>query len=69
MKGAGIMKITVSGKNMEITEALRSAAEEKLSKLDRYFNPNVEAHVTFKVEKNKSVSKAKQVIEVTIPFN
>jgi putative sigma-54 modulation protein len=68
-KGAGIMKITVSGKNMEITEALRSAAEEKLSKLDRYFNPNVEAHVTFKVEKNKSVSKAKQVIEVTIPFN
>ncbi len=69
MKGAGIMKITVSGKNMEITGALRSAAEEKLSKLDRYFNPNVEAHVTFKVEKNKSVSKAKQVIEVTIPFN
>jgi putative sigma-54 modulation protein len=63
------MKITVSGKNMEITDALRGAAEEKLSKLDRYFNPNVEAHVTFRVEKNKSVQKAKQVIEVTIPFN
>jgi len=63
------MKITVRGKNVEITDALRSAAEEKLSKLDRYFNPNVEAHVTFRVEKNRSVQKAKQVIEVTIPFN
>ena len=46
MKGAGIMKITVSGKNMVMTEALKSAIEDKLSKLDRYFNPNVEAHVT-----------------------
>jgi putative sigma-54 modulation protein len=69
MKGAGIMKITVSGKNMVMTEALKSAIEDKLSKLDRYFNPNVEAHVTLRVEKNKSVSKAKEVIEVTIPFN
>ncbi|MGE5628713.1 MAG: ribosome hibernation-promoting factor, HPF/YfiA family [Solirubrobacterales bacterium] len=63
------MKITVSGKNMEITPALRGAVEKKLSKLERFFNPNVEAHVTFSVEKNKSLQKSKQVIEVTIPFN
>ncbi len=63
------MKITVSGKNMEITAALRSTVEKKLSKLERYFNPNVEAQVTFSVEKNRSMNKTKQVIEVTIPFN
>lgn len=69
MKGAGNMRITVSAKNMEITDALRSTVEKKLSKLERYFNPNVEAQVTFSVEKNKSVQKTKGVIEVTIPFN
>lgn len=63
------MKITVSGKNMDITSALRSVVEKKLSKLDRYFNPNVEAQVTFSVERNKSLQKNRQVIEVTIPFN
>lgn len=69
MKGADVMKITVSGKNMEITGALKDAVERKLSKLERYFNPNVEAQVTLRVEKNKSMQKSKQVIEVTIPFN
>jgi putative sigma-54 modulation protein len=69
MKGAGNMRITVSGKNMEITDALRSTVEKKFSKLERYFNPEVEAHVRFRVEKNKSVSKIKEIIEVTIPFN
>lgn len=69
MKGAGIMKIKVSGKNMEITDALRNTVEKKLSKLDRYFDPNVEAQVMFRVERNRSLQKARQVIEVTIPFN
>jgi len=57
------MKITVSGKNIEVTNALRSAVEKKLTKLDRYFNPNVEAHATL------SVQKARKIIEITIPFN
>jgi putative sigma-54 modulation protein len=57
------MKITVSGKNMEVTNALRNAVEKKLLKLDKYFNPDVEAHATLSFQKNR------QIIEVTIPFN
>ncbi|KAJ48755.1 putative sigma-54 modulation protein [Clostridium tetanomorphum] len=57
------MRITVAGKNIEITNALRGVVEKKLEKLDKYFNPDVEAHATLSVQKNR------QIIEVTIPFN
>lgn len=57
------MKITVSGKNIQVTGALKSAVEKKISKLDKYFNPDVEAHATLSVQRNR------HTIEVTIPFN
>ena len=57
------MKITVTGKNIVITDALKNAVVKKLSRLDKYFNPDVEAHATLSVQKNR------QKIEVTIPFN
>ncbi|WP_234122297.1 ribosome hibernation-promoting factor, HPF/YfiA family [Clostridium hydrogenum] len=57
------MKITVSGRNVEITSGLRQSIEKKLSKLEKYFKPEVEAHVTLSVQKNR------QIVEVTIPFN
>lgn len=56
------MKIIISGKNMEITSALRNVVEKKLQKLDRYFNPELKMHATLSVTKNR------QTIEVTIPF-
>lgn len=56
------MRITVSAKNMDLTNALKNVVEKKLSKLDRYFDPLVEARATLSVEKNR------QTIEVTIPF-
>lgn len=55
------MRITISGKNIDITEGLRTAIEEKLSKLDKYFNEDTDAYVTMSVEKSR------QKIEVTIP--
>lgn len=57
------MKISVMAKNIELTKALKETVEKKLSKLEKYFNPNVEAHATLSVQKNR------QIIEVTIPFN
>ncbi|MGV8146889.1 MAG: ribosome hibernation-promoting factor, HPF/YfiA family [Alkaliphilus sp.] len=57
------MKITVSGKNVAVTSALRNTTESKLLKLDKYFSKEVEAKVTLSVEKNR------QIIEVTIPIN
>ena len=55
------MKITITGKNIELTEGLKEAVEERLSKLEKYFAPETEAHVTLSVEKER------QKIEVTIP--
>lgn len=56
------MNITVSGKNIEITPALRNVVEKKVSKLEKYFKPHIEAHATLSVEKNR------QIIEITIHF-
>ncbi|MCX7841926.1 MAG: ribosome-associated translation inhibitor RaiA [Clostridia bacterium] len=57
------MKFIVSGKNLEVTDALKEKAVKKLSKLEKFFNPGTEVHVTMSVEKNR------HIIEVTIPFN
>ena len=56
------MKITITGKNIELTDGLKAAVEEKLSRLDRYFAKDTVAHVTLSVEKER------QKIEVTIPI-
>ena len=55
------MKFTIVGKNIDITEGLKSAVEDKIGKLERYFTPDTEVHVTLSVEKDR------QKIEVTIP--
>jgi putative sigma-54 modulation protein len=57
------MKITITAKNVELTAALRNIVEKKISKLERFFDPEIEAHATLSVE------KARHKIEVTIPFN
>ena len=56
------MNLVISGKNIDITEGLRSAVEEKIGKLERYFNEDTDVHVTMSTEKNR------QKIEVTIPM-
>ena len=57
------MKITLRGKNIEITEAIEEKVSEKLSKLDKYFivSENVEAKVLVRTYPYG------QKIEVTIP--
>ena len=57
------MKVTVIAKNIELTPALKEMVEKKISKLEKYFGPNVEARATLSVQKNR------QRVEVTIPFN
>ena len=56
------MKITISGKNIDVTEGLRAAVEDKLSKLEKYFTPDTICNVTLSVEKER------QKMEVTIPM-
>jgi ribosome hibernation promoting factor len=45
------MNIFVNGRHLEITPALKSYAEEKLTKFDRYLSEITEATVTLSVEK------------------
>lgn len=57
------MKVTVIGKNINVTPALKEIVEKKISKMERYFSPDVEARATLSVQRNR------QIVEVTIPFN
>lgn len=55
------MRFIITGRNINITEGLKSAVEDKLGKLEKYFKPDTIVNVTLSVEKDR------QKIEVTIP--
>lgn len=55
------MKYIITGRNLDVTDSLRTAIYEKIGKLERYFSPDTEVHVTLSVQKDS------QKIEVTIP--
>ena len=55
------MRITITGRNIELTSGIKEAVEDKLSKLEKYFKPDTDVNVTLSVEKER------QKIEVTIP--
>lgn len=54
------MQLSVKGRNLEITPAIRAYAEEKLSRLTRYLENIVSMHVVL------SVNKHRQITEVTL---
>lgn len=56
------MRYIITGRNIEVTEGLKSAVYDKIGKLEKYFLQDTEIHVTFSVEKER------QKIEVTIPL-
>jgi len=56
------MRITITGRNIELTDGIKAAVEKGLAKLDRYFTPDTDVNVTLSVEKER------QKIEVTIPI-
>lgn len=57
------MKITVRGKGIQITNALKQHVEKRLGRMEKYFIDETEAQVTLTVEKDR------HVVEVTIPVN
>lgn len=52
MKGEYLMQITVKGKNVDVTEALRAYAEQKVTKMSRYSDSIISADVTFSTERS-----------------
>ena len=50
------MKIKITGKELEITEAISDYVEKKLSRIDKYFEES-EAEVTVRTEKNDQIAE------------
>lgn len=60
-----MIKFSIRGENLEVTDALRSYVEEKIAKIEKYFNEDQElnAKVNLKVYREKTAK-----VEVTIPI-
>ena len=60
-----MFRFEIHGENLTITDAIRNYIEDKIGKLERYFNnvPNAIAHVKVKTYQNSATK-----IEVTIPL-
>lgn len=56
------MIVKVTGRNIDISDAVRDQVEKKLSKLDKMFKRETEAYVTF------STQKKDYIVEITIPI-
>ena len=56
------MNYIISGKNIEVTDGLKTGIYDKLGRLEKYFTDDTDVQITFSVEKER------QKIEVTIPM-
>jgi putative sigma-54 modulation protein len=59
------MRLQVKGKNVELSDSIRSYAEQKLAKLNKQLADEVQVEVELAVEKNPSI-RANQVAEATV---
>ena len=60
-----MLKFNIRGENVDLTDAIRSYVEKRISKLEKFLEDNVEAtaHVNLKVYTNRTYK-----VEVTIPL-
>lgn len=56
------MNLNITGKDFELTEAIKDYIDEKVSKLSKYIGENFDATATLKIEGNE------QVAEIRISF-
>jgi len=57
------MRLSVTGKGMEVSDYLENMVTKKASKLERYFKKNTDVYVTLSIEKSRHIA------EVTVPFD
>ena len=57
------MKITVTGRRLQISSAMREMVEKKIAKLDRFFGADTTAEVVASIEKDR------HILELTIKHN
>ncbi len=56
------MKVTIVGRKFNVTDDLKIRVENKLSKLDKFFDDEAKANVTMRSERNK------EILETTIVY-
>lgn len=49
------MNIILQGRNIEVTEALKNAVEDKLGKYEKYFKSDIDVHATMGVQKTRQI--------------
>ena len=59
------MQLQIKGKNLDVTDAIRTYAERKLAKLDRMVHDEARVEIELAVEHNPSVAD-NQVAEATV---
>jgi putative sigma-54 modulation protein len=59
------LRLQVKGRNLDVTDSIRSYAEQKLRKLDKQLNEATEVELELAVEKNPSIA-ANQIAEATV---
>ncbi len=59
------MQLSITGKNLEITDSLRKYVEKKIGRLDRYVPDTLDARVELTVE-NTRAAKDRQIAQVTL---
>lgn len=62
------MKLIVNGRNIELTDAIKQYAEEKVGRLEHHYDFIKEIHVFLGVEKNPRIN-ANQQAEATVLVN
>lgn len=53
MRGVVFMKYTIKGKQTGVTNAMQEKAIKKIGKFERFFKPDAEAVISFKIEKDR----------------
>ncbi len=51
------MNIKITGKDLKATDAIKSYVEEKIGRMEKYFEEDAEVLVTIKTEKNTQISE------------
>lgn len=51
------MKVIFTGRHVEVTDALRSFAQERLGKMTPYLDDLIDVHIVFSVEKHRHLAE------------
>lgn len=62
------MKLIISGRNIQLTEAIKETVRDKLTKLNEHYDFVKETHVFLSVEKNPRIAES-QKAEATVHVN